>query len=142
LHAAVGTSLGAAAALGVVAVGCAAAALSAAQPGVPAVTVAAVLLGAGYGLCLIIGLREVEQLAGPDELGATVAVFYCLAYSGLAVPFLLALAAPYGGYPSGLLATAGIVAVTATGLLATRPQGSTGADRGGVRPAAAMVPSA
>ncbi len=118
LHAAVGTSRAAAAALAVVAVGCAVAALSAARPGVPTVTAAAVLLGAGYGLCLIVGLREVEQLAAPDELGATVAVFYCLAYSGLAVPFLLALDAPYGGYPAGLLAAAGVVAVTALALLA------------------------
>ncbi len=119
LHAAAGTHRAAAAALGVVALGCAAAGLSAAQPGVPAVTGAAVLLGAGYGLCLIVGLREVEQLAQPDELGATVAVFYCLAYSGLAVPFLLAVEAPYGGYPAGLLAAAGLVALTASCLLAT-----------------------
>ncbi len=73
---------------------------------------AALLLGAGYGLCLIVGLREVERLAPPEELGAVVALFYSLAYSGLAVPYLLARAAPHVGYPSALLVTAGAAALT------------------------------
>lgn len=99
-------------ALAVVTAGCLAAAEATASPGLLAVTVAALLLGAGYGLCLIIGLREVEQLAAPDELGAVVAVFYSLAYSGLAVPYLLALIAPHIGYPPALLGTAGAAALT------------------------------
>ena len=98
--------------LGVVTMGCLAAAEATAHPGLLPVTAAALLLGAGYGLCLIVGLREVEQLAAPEELGAVVALFYSLAYSGLAIPYLLALAAPHLGYPSALLVTAGAATLT------------------------------
>jgi len=98
--------------LGVVTMGCLAAAGATAHPGLLPVISAALLLGAGYGLCLIVGLREVEQLAAPQELGAVVALFYSLAYSGLAVPYLLALAAPHLGYPSALLVTAGAATLT------------------------------
>jgi len=98
--------------LGVVTMGCLAAAGTTAHPGLLPVISAALLLGAGYGLCLIVGLREVEQLAAPEELGAVVALFYSLAYSGLAVPYLLALAAPHLGYPSALLVTAGAATLT------------------------------
>jgi len=107
----------AAIALAVVTAGCLAAAEATARPGLLAVTVAALLLGAGYGLCLIVGLREVEQLAAPDELGAVVAMFYSLAYSGLAVPYLLALIAPHVGYPPALLGTAGAAALTLLAVL-------------------------
>ncbi|MDQ4051615.1 MAG: MFS transporter [Actinomycetota bacterium] len=47
------------------------------------------LLGAGYGCCLVSGLRETERLAAPDERGATVAVFYALTYVGFAAPYVL-----------------------------------------------------
>jgi predicted MFS family arabinose efflux permease len=104
-------------ALAVVTAGCLAAAQATARPSLLAVTVAALLLGAGYGLCLIIGLREVEQLAAPDELAAVVAVFYSLAYSGLAVPYLVALVAPEIGYPSALLSTAVLAGLTLLAVL-------------------------
>jgi len=98
--------------LAVVVAGCLVAAGATARPGLLAGAAAALLLGAGYGLCLIVGLREVERLAAPEELGAVVAVFYSLAYSGLAIPYLLARAAPHVGYPSALLVTAGAAALT------------------------------
>jgi len=98
--------------LAVVTTGCLVAAGATARPGLVAGAAAALLLGAGYGLCLIVGLREVERLAAPEELGAVVALFYSLAYSGLAVPYLLARAAPHVGYPSALLITAGAAALT------------------------------
>jgi inner membrane protein involved in colicin E2 resistance len=63
-------------------------------------------------VCLIVGLDEVEQLAAPNELGAVVALYYSLAYAGLAVPYLLALAAPHIGYPNALLITAGAAVLT------------------------------
>lgn len=47
------------------------------------------LLGAGYGCCLVSGLRETERIAAPDERGATVAVFWALTYLGFAAPYLL-----------------------------------------------------
>ncbi|MDQ6754008.1 MAG: MFS transporter [Actinomycetota bacterium] len=98
--------------LGIVSAGCAAAAFATAFPGVPAAVVAALVLGAGYGICLIVGLREVEEIAAPGELGAVLALFYSLAYSGLAVPYLLALAAPHTGYPQALLFTAAAATLT------------------------------
>ena len=52
--------------------------------------VAAVLLGVAYGLCLVAGLRQAEQLAGPADRGAVVACYYALAYIGFASPYLFA----------------------------------------------------
>ena len=107
-----GTADAAATGLGLVTGGCLAAAAATARPSVAAATGAAVLLGAGYGFCIISGLREVEHLAPADELGSLVAIFYSLAYSGLAVPYLLALAAPHVGYPVALLLAAVAAALT------------------------------
>jgi hypothetical protein len=52
--------------------------------------IAAVLLGVAYGLCLVSGLRQAEQLAGPADRGAVVACYYALAYIGFASPYLAA----------------------------------------------------
>jgi hypothetical protein len=98
--------------LAVVALGFATAALATFRPGVVAVAAAALVLGCGYGLCLVVGLREVERLAGPDELGGLIAVYYSLTYLGLAIPFLLALAAPHTGYPAALLIVGAAVLLT------------------------------
>jgi len=120
LHAgAAGRAGGSAAAVGlaVVTVGCLAAAGATAHPGPLPALAAAALLGGGYGLCLVVGLRDVEELAAPDDLGALVALYYSLAYLGLAIPYLLALAAPHVGYPAALLAAAGVVALTAVAVL-------------------------
>ncbi len=102
----------AAASLLVVLVGCLAAALATARPGLVAAGAAAALLGAGYGLCLSSGLREVEEVAAADELGAVVSIYYSLAYAGLLVPYLLTFLAPLTGYPQALLVTAAAVGLT------------------------------
>ena len=107
-----GTADAAASGLALVTGGCLAAAAATAHPGVAAATGAAVLLGAGYGLCILSGLREVERLAPAGELGSLVAIFYSLAYAGLAIPYLLALAAPHLGYPTALLLAALAAALT------------------------------
>ena len=52
--------------------------------------IAAVLLGVSYGLCLVSGLRQAEQLAAPADRGAVVACYYALAYIGFASPYLAA----------------------------------------------------
>jgi predicted MFS family arabinose efflux permease len=114
-----GTADASAVALAVVTAGCLAAVAATAHPGVVAATGAAVLLGAGYGMAIICGLREVEHLAPTHELGGLVAVFYSLAYSGLAIPYLLALAGPHLGYPTGLLLLTLLAALT-TVLLAVQ----------------------
>ncbi|KGH45255.1 MULTISPECIES: MFS transporter [Modestobacter] len=101
--------------LAAVTTGVLAAALATARPGLLPVVAAALVLGVGYGVCLVGGLREVERLATPEQLGGLVAVYYSLAYSGLAIPFLLALAAPQVGYPPALLLVA--AAALATGVI-------------------------
>ena len=107
-----GTADAAATGLGLVTGGCLAAAAATAHPSLAAAAGAAALLGAGYGLCIISGLREVEHLAPAGELGSLVAIFYSLAYAGLAIPYLLALAAPHLGYPAALLLAAAAAAAT------------------------------
>jgi hypothetical protein len=49
---------------------------------------AAVLFGAGYGLCLVSGLRATERLASQREHGAAVACYYVLTYLGFGFPYL------------------------------------------------------
>lgn len=98
--------------LAVVTAGYLATALATARPGLGTGTGAAVILGLGYGVCLVVGLREVEGLAAPEELGGLVAIYYSLAYLGLAVPYLAALAAPQIGYPHTMLSVAAAAVLT------------------------------
>jgi MFS family permease len=51
--------------------------------------VVAVILGCGYGLCLVSGLTEVQRIAGPDDLGGLTAVYYTLTYIGFFFPMIL-----------------------------------------------------
>jgi hypothetical protein len=94
-------------------------ALTTARPGLVTGTAAALVLGCGYGICLVAGLRDVERLAAPDELGGLVAVYYSLTYCGLAIPYSLALAAPRLGYPHAMLAVAALAALTLLAVAAT-----------------------
>lgn len=80
--------------------GCLAGAAATARPGALVVILATLLPGGGYGMCLVSGLREVERLAPPNELAGLLAIYYVLCYSGLASPYLLALAATSLGLPS------------------------------------------
>ena len=107
-----GTADAAATALALVTAGCLAAAAAAAHPSPETATGAALLLGAGYGMAILCGLREVEHLAPARELASLVAIFYSLAYSGLAIPYVLALASPHLGYPAALLLLALTAALT------------------------------
>jgi MFS family permease len=89
-----------------------------------AVTVAAIVLGAGYGFCLVSGLLEVQRLAGPDDLAGLTAVYYALTYVGFGVPVLLAELSHRFSYPSQLL-TLTLLAALALAVVATRsPEGS------------------
>ena len=72
-----------------------------------------IVLGMGYGLCLVAGLVEVQRLAHPEALAGLTAIYYVLTYLGFAVPYLLALAAHLTGYTALLLITAGLALVTA-----------------------------
>lgn len=66
---------------------------------VPLALAVAVVLGAGYGVCLISGLGEVQRIAGPDDLGGLTAVFYSITYVGFFFPMILASLSEWFTYP-------------------------------------------
>lgn len=70
----------------------------------------AVVLGAAYGTLLVGGLVEVELQSGPEEHAAMVAVFYVLAYLGMATPYAIAALTPFGG-PVPWIAAIAVVCV-------------------------------
>lgn len=55
---------------------------------------AAFFLGASYGIMMVSGLKEVEEIAGTSNLGALIGIFYALTYVGFFVPFVLSYTAP------------------------------------------------
>lgn len=59
---------------------------------------AALLLGSSYGIMMVSGLKEVETIAPPHELGALIAVFYSLTYIGFFAPYALSILGPRLGY--------------------------------------------
>jgi MFS family permease len=90
--------------------------------------VAAPVFGAGYGCCLVSGLRETERLSPPDQRGATVAIFYALTYLGFAAPYLLGSAAGLGLGDRGALALTAVAAAVCL-LVVTTNTGSTRVSR-------------
>jgi MFS family permease len=85
----------------------------------PVLVPVAVLLGAGYGLCLAAGLTTVAWLAPPTERGALTGTFYACAYLGFGVPLLLSLAggsAGVDGFRTPLLVLAVLSAAVAAAL--------------------------
>ncbi|MFD7776400.1 MFS transporter [Streptomyces sp. NPDC059753] len=63
------------------------------------VMAAAALLGAGYGLTLAAGLREIERLMPPKAYPSTAVLYQGATYSGFLTPLLLALTAGAGTAP-------------------------------------------
>ncbi|MEW2402527.1 MFS transporter [Streptomyces sp. NPDC046862] len=51
------------------------------------IALASVVLGAGYGCCLVCGLMEVQRMASTQNLGLLTAVFQAIAYLGFAAPY-------------------------------------------------------
>jgi len=88
----------------------------------------AVLLGLAYGLCLVCGLHQAEQLSGPTDRGAVLSCYYVLAYLGFSVPYAVDGLNEVFGKP-GTFAVLAVVAAAVTMLLAA------GAARGRGRPA-------
>ncbi|WP_010539769.1 MFS transporter [Dietzia alimentaria] len=66
----------------------------------------AVLLGIGYATLLVAGLVEVELQSGPRDHAGLVAVFYVLAYLGMATPYVVAELSRFGGPVPWIAATA------------------------------------
>jgi hypothetical protein len=78
--------------------------------------VAAVALGAAYGIAVVSGLLELQRLAGPGELAALTGVYYVLAYVGFLLPTLLALLSGVVSYPV-LLAGLALAALAGTAVI-------------------------
>ncbi len=99
-------------ALAIVVLGLLVSALAAglAQPAL--VMVSALVLGAGYGACLVCGLLEVQRIAGPAELAGLTAIYQAISYLGFAAPFLLAALAPILAPSLLLLIVAALAALT------------------------------
>jgi MFS family permease len=70
-----------------------------------AVVVAALFLGAGYGGCLIAGLRFIETRSTPATRGRLTGIFYTMTYLGFAWPLVLAAIARRVGDVAGLTFT-------------------------------------
>ncbi|GAA3214314.1 MFS transporter [Oerskovia jenensis] len=81
--------------------------------------VAAVTLGAAYGICVVAGLIEVQAIATPTDLAGLTGVYYSLSYVGFLLPVVLAGATALAGY-TVLLA---VVAVACAGCLVTVVRG-------------------
>jgi MFS family permease len=97
------------------------AALASATLTIWAVLVAAVVLGAGYGIALVAGLSEVQRIAGPADLAGLTAVYYALTYLGFAVPATLAYIHEYlPGITYPWMFGFGAVAAVATFVLISR----------------------
>lgn len=102
--------------LGAVIVGLVIAALAAWLAEPVLALLAAVILGGGYGLCLVFGLTEVSRIAGEGQLAGLTAVYYALTYVGFTTPYLLALLEHVAALPILLLALAVLAAVTLAGV--------------------------
>ena len=79
----------------------------------PLVIPAAILLGCGYGLCLVSGLLEIQRLVSGEDLASLTAVFYALTYIGFAAPIVLAELERLTSVTLLLLCIAGLAASTA-----------------------------
>ncbi len=72
----------------------------------------AVVLGCGYGVCLVFGLAEVQRLARPADLAGMTSVFQAFTYLGFAVPYVLSVLRSYASPCALLLWVAGLAVVT------------------------------
>ncbi|MER7503998.1 MFS transporter [Nonomuraea pusilla] len=84
--------------------------------------VAAMTLGAAYGIAVLSGLLEIQRMAGPDDLAGLTGVYYTLAYAGFLLPTVLATLSAWFSYQAMLTA----VALAALGCLALVVAGTRG----------------
>ena len=101
--------------LGAAAAGAAVSVAAVAGPSEVLAGAGAVLLGLAYGLCLVCGLHDAEQLAGPSDRGTVLAAYYVLAYLGFAAPYAAAGLNAALGKP-GTFALLAVVAAVLAGL--------------------------
>jgi hypothetical protein len=89
---------------------CGAAAASSGSP--IGVLAAAVLLGGGYGGCLISGLRFVEMRTTPSTRGRLTGIYYVITYIGFASPLAVAQLAKHTGDIASIHAVLGLALIT------------------------------
>jgi hypothetical protein len=86
----------------------------------PLAVLVAIVLGLGYGVCLVAGLVEIRSMAGADALGGITGIYYALTYTGFALPALLAALAGIASYAelltvlAAICLTCGLVVGTST----------------------------
>jgi hypothetical protein len=90
-----------------------AAAAVAAGTGAALPDLAAIFLGLAYGLCLVSGLRQAEDVAGTRDRGAVIACYYILAYLGFAAPYVAEGLNTVLGRPGAFGALGGLTAAAA-----------------------------
>lgn len=88
----------------------------------PLALVTGASLGTAFGFLLLGGLREVQLIAGPDDLAGLTGVFYSVAYLGFFLPMILAMASGAVSYPAlfailAALALVGLLVVARFGRL-------------------------
>jgi MFS family permease len=76
----------------------------------------AIVLGAGYGIAMTSGLRNVELLSKPETRGALTGLYYVLTYIGFSVPYVLAVVTRSVAPASALLGVAVLAAIAALAL--------------------------
>jgi MFS family permease len=72
--------------------------------------VIAVLLGASYGVLMVSGLIEIQQMAGPNDIAGITGIYYSFTYIGFILPVALAALAALTSY-SVLLGVVTVIGV-------------------------------
>ena len=122
--------LGILAGTGAAAAGAAVSAVAVAGPDQVLAGLGAVLLGLAYGLCLVCGLHQAEQLSDATDRGAVLSCYYVLAYLGFSAPYAMDGLNEVFGKP-GTFAVLAVAAAVLTGLLAVgAARGRPAVDRG------------
>ena len=70
---------------------------------------------------VVTGLTHVERLARPEERARLASSFYCLAYSGIGAPYVIAALERHAGSVTALLGAGGLAAATGVYLLTISP---------------------
>ena len=70
--------------------------------------VIAIVMGLGYGISIVSGLTEVQQMAGPDDLAGLTGIYCSLTYVGFLLPVILATLAGSASYVTLLIVVAAI----------------------------------
>jgi MFS family permease len=94
--------------LGLTFVGVALCAVEAAVLSPALAVVVAIVMGLGYGISIVSGLTEVQQMAGPDDLAGLTGIYCSLTYVGFLLPVILATLAGSASYVTLLIIVAAI----------------------------------